>query len=187
MQIRRLVVPVLLAASLPATVVLAQAQSPPSAQPQAKGQDQKQHRRPRLSPEARGRLLDGRMAMIKETLKLNDAQLKLWGPVEQHIRTTAAERQKRREEWMQRRQQGAAPPSLPERLDRMTQRLSKRAERLKAFNDVLKPFYASLNDEQKVLARAMLRRHAAFGGRSFFHRRWAQNGGPGPQQPQQRQ
>ena len=46
----------------------------------------------RLSPEARSRLLDGRMVMIKETLKLNDTQLRLWAPVEQHIRARTADR-----------------------------------------------------------------------------------------------
>lgn len=178
----RLAVPLLLAASLPATAVLAQTQPQPApAQPQAKEQGQRQGPRARLSPEARARLLDGRMAMVKETLKLNDAQLKLWAPVEQNIRSRAAERQERRAEMQQRREQGASPPSITERLDRAAERMSKRAERMKAFSDVFKPFYASLDDEQKALARVMLRRHP-LGGRGGFHRRWAQNRDPGPKQ-----
>jgi hypothetical protein len=176
----RFVVPVLLAASLPATAALAQTQpQPPAAQPQAKAEAQKQGRA-RLSPEARGRLLDGRMAMIKETLKLNDTQLRLWAPVEQNIRGSVAERQKRREEWRQRRQQGgSAAPSLTERLDRASKRMRQRAERLEAFNTVFTPFYTSLNDEQKVLARVVVRE--VRGGRGM-HRRWAQHRAPAPQQ-----
>lgn len=180
-RIPRFFVPVLLAASLPATAVLAQTQSQPPAQPQAKAQGQKQGERARLSPEARARLLDGRMAMIKETLKLNDTQLRLWAPVEQQIRTSSAARQQRREERRQRREQGAAAPSLPDRLDRASQRMTQRAERLKAFNEVFKPFYASLNDEQKAVAGVVLRE--AQGGRGRGHgRRWADHRAPGPQQ-----
>ena len=127
-RIPRFVVPVLLAASLPATAALAQAPPQPQAQPQAKAQEQpRAERRPRLSPEARARLLDGRMAMIKETLKLNEAQLRLWGPVEQRIREDHAAREQRRAERRQRREQGAAAPSLPDRLERASQRMTQRA------------------------------------------------------------
>jgi hypothetical protein len=169
----------LLAASLPATAVLAQTQTQPGAsQPQAKSAQERQ--RPRLSPEARAQLLDGRMAMIRESLKLNDAQSRLWAPVEAQLRADAAERAKLREERRQQRGQGATAPSLslPDRLDRASQRMTQRAERLKAFNAVFKPFYASLSDEQKVLSRIVLR-EARGGG---MHRRWAQHRAPGSQQ-----
>ena len=180
-SVPRFIVPVLLAASLPATAALAQTQpQPPAAQPEAKAQAPEQGPRARLSPEARSRLLDGRMAMIKETLKLNDTQLKLWAPVEQQMRARVADRQKRRQERAEQRQQGAAPPSLPDRLDRAAQRIGERAERLKAFNTVFKPFYASLSDEQKSLARVVLRE--ARGGRHGFHRRWARHDAPAPTQ-----
>jgi hypothetical protein len=91
-----------------------------------------------------------------------------------------ADRQKRRQERAERRQQGAAPPSLPDRLDRAAQRIGERAERLKAFNTVFKPFYASLTDEQKSLARVVLRE--ATGGGHGFHRRWARHDAPPPTQ-----
>jgi len=145
---------VLLATSL-LTAGLAQTQ------PQPEGQ--------RPSPEARARLLDGRMSMVKETLKLSDAQLKLWAPVEQQLRANAAEHEKRREERLKRRQDGAAARALPDRLDRAAQRASRRAERLKAFNDVFKPFYASLSEEQKTLSHIVLR--SVQGGRGFHDRR----------------
>ena len=133
------------------------------------GQTQPRPDGQRASPEVRARLLDGRMAMVKETLKLSDAQLKLWAPVEQQIRANAAEREKRREERLKRRQDGAVARALPDRLDRAAQRASQRAERLKAFNDVFKPFYASLNEEQKALSHIVLR--GVRGGRGFHDRR----------------
>lgn len=153
---------VLLAASFSAAPVLAQTQSPTEGQP------------PRA--EARARLLDGRMAMVKETLRLNEAQLKLWAPVEQQIRTNSAKRQKLREEREQRRQAGPAAPPLPDRIDRAAQRASERAERLKAFNDVFRPFYASLSEEQKALSHIVLR--GVQGGRGL-HRRWTGHRAPG--------
>jgi LTXXQ motif family protein len=167
---RKFVLPALLAASIPATAVLAQTQAP--AQPQD---------RPSLSPEAKARLLDGRFAMIKEALKLNDAQLKLWAPVEQHMRTSFADRQKARAERREKReQQGAQRPALPDRLDRASERMAKRAERMKAFAEVMRPFYASLTDDQKAVANVVLRAGRGDGG--FGGRRWTMNRQPGPEQ-----
>ena len=107
--------------------------------------------------------------MAKTALNLNSDQLKLWAPVEQHLRTTAAEReqrwQARRELREKRRQSGEARqrPSLADRLDRAAERTAKRAERLKAFAEVFKPFYTSLTDEQKAVAGVVLRQVGGFG------------------------
>src|SRR5262249_40184259 len=119
--------PALLAAAIPATVVLAQQAQPQPAEPQKR----EWANRPRLSPDSMKRLqpggLEGRIAEIKEALKLNDAQLKLWAPVEQQLRAGFTARQQAREEFMQRmeqrRQQGGAAErsSLPERLDRISE------------------------------------------------------------------
>jgi hypothetical protein len=54
------------------------------------------------------------------------------------------------------RQQGAPRPALPDRLDRASQRLAKRAEQMKAFAEAFRPFYASLSDDQKALAGVVL-------------------------------
>ena len=126
------------------TAVFAQAQPPP----RAAG----------LSPEVLARLHDGRMAMIKELLKLNEAQLKLWGPVEAQLRTRFAARQKARAERRERFERRAERPSLADRLDRKSQRMAQRAERAKAFAEAFRPFYASLSDEQKAVAGVVLRR-----------------------------
>jgi LTXXQ motif family protein len=166
---KRFVLPALLAVIIPATAVLAQNQPPP----QAKG--------PGLSAEARGRLQDGRFAMIKESLKLNDAQLKLWAPVETHMRASFAERQKARAERREKReQQGAQRPSLPDRLTRASERAAKRAERMKALAEVIRPFYASLSDDQKAVANVVLR--MGRGDRGFGGRRWTMQRSPSSDQ-----
>jgi hypothetical protein len=108
------------------------------------------------------------MAMIKETLKLDTAQLKLWEPVEAQMRARSAARQERRAERRQAREQGDQRPALPDRLDRASEAMAKRAADLKAFADVFRPFYASLSDEQKALADIVF----GHGGRRH-HRRWA--------------
>jgi len=155
----RFVVPALLAMAVPAAAVLAQTQ----------GQPQPPRRGP--SPETMTRLQDGRIAMIKEALKLNEAQLKLWAPVEEQMRATFAERQKSRAERGERRQQGAAEQrSLPDRLDRASQRMAQRAERMKAYAEALRPLYATLTDDQKAVASVVLRPRPGLG--RFHGHRW---------------
>jgi hypothetical protein len=149
-------VPMLLAASLPAALC-AQAQQPPAPA------------HARLSADTIARLQDGRFAMIKESLKLNDAQLKLWSPVEAQMRAAATARAQRREERIKQREQGLATPplSLPDRLELASKRIAERAQRMQALAEAFKPFYASLSEEQKATADVLLRRMR--GG----HGRWA--------------
>jgi LTXXQ motif family protein len=164
----RYVAPALLAAAAIPSIVLAQSAAPQDAQTRSERQVQ----RPQLSPEARARLQEGRFAMIKETLKLNDAQRKLWEPVEAQLRAATAERQKLREERQEARKQNSARPALPERLDRASERMAKRAAQMKAFAQVFKPFYDSLDEEQKAVAGIVLRQARA-GHRGHGHHRWA--------------
>jgi len=163
----RIALPALLvAATIPAIAFAQQAQTEPPGQPQTRSE--RRAERPKLSPQARAALQDGRFAMIREALKLNDAQRKLWEPVEAQMRAAAADRQNRREE---RRAGAAAEPSLPDRLDRASERMAKRAADMKAFAEVFKPFYASLSEEQKAVAGIVVRR-GHFGGHRYGHR-WA--------------
>jgi hypothetical protein len=177
-KMRRVLVPALLAMTIPATAVLAQA--PPQPQEQ-----QKQMRPARPSPETLGRLQDGRIAMMKEALKLNDAQLRLWGPLEQQMRAGYAARQQARQDREQRRQQGAAAPSPADRLDRASQRMTQRAERMQKYAAAFKPFYQSLSDDQKAVARIVLRDRRV-GGRGHG-RRWAMHRAPEAAQPPAKQ
>ncbi len=157
----------LLALAIPATMVVAQqaGQEPAESKKEWKGP----------SPETRARLQEGRIAMAKEALQLNEEQQKLWAPVEEQIRADYAERRKRRAEWRSRKDREKL--TLPERVERRSEkmtkratRLSERAERTKEFAEVLKPFYASLSDQQKEVADVVLRR---FAGGMKGHRRHA--------------
>jgi hypothetical protein len=171
--------PALLAATIPAAAVFAQAQTQP--QPTEPPQQRERPDRPRLSEDARKRLMEGRqegrIAEIKQALKLDDSQLKLWAPVEQQIRAGFTARQQARQAWAERRGDRAAErPPLPERLDRMSQRMTERAQRMQAFAAAFKPFYESLSEEQKAVAGIVLRdMHARGHGHG---RRWAMEHGP---------
>jgi hypothetical protein len=124
------------------------------------------------SAEVRGRLFDGKMAMIREALKLTDAQQKLWAPVEAQLRAARTARLKAFADHKMRPDAGdherLAPP---DRLDRASQRAAARAEHIKALAEAFRPFYASLSDEQKAVATVVFR--PMLRGRGFGGRRWA--------------
>ena len=162
----RFAVPAVLAASIPAAAVLAQTHG----QPPARGP----------SPEMQARLQDGRVAMIREALKLNNDQLKLWAPVEDQLRASFKARQDARAERRERREQGAQRPSLPDRLDRASKRMAERAERMKALAEAVKPLYATLSEDQKAVAAVVLRQ--PFGMGEGHRHRWAMERTPRPEQ-----
>lgn len=195
---KSVVIPALLAAAIPVSWALAQGGPPDGGRgPGARAP----------SPEVMSRLHEGRIAMAKTALKLNEAQLKLWAPVEEQMRASFTARQKtfeeRRKGFEDRRaareqQQGkqaqpeARPrPDMAENLNKLSERMTQRAERMKAFAAAYKPFYESLNEEQKQVAGIVLRRYAGGGpgmghGMRGFHRRWAMEDGPmgGPRSEQ---
>ncbi len=113
------------------------------------------------SPEMMGRMQDGQLAGAKAMLRLTPEQERLWGPVEAQIRASFEERTKLRAEHQAeraaRREAGERGKiGLPERLDKATEMTSKRVERLKAFSSAVKPLYAALSDEQKLVANRVL-------------------------------
>jgi hypothetical protein len=175
-RIPRYLLPALLAATIPATAILAQAPPPQQPEPQQK---RERPDRPRLSPDAMKRLeegrQEGRITEMKQALKLNDAQLKLWAPVEQQLRASFAARQQAHQDFEQRieqrRQQGATPPPLPDMLDRASKRMTERAQHMQAFAGAFKPFYEALSEEQKAVAGIVLR--DIRGGMRGPGRRWA--------------
>lgn len=146
----------------------------------------------RMTPDARARLDEGKLAFAKAALKLSPDQEKLWTPLEAQIRTTfkdreakMAERQKMREERKAEKDAAATTdkkrPDMSERLDKMSQNMTERAERMKAFATSFKPFYAALSDEQKDVLRPLARDlMPGMGGRGGHKGpRWAQGGGWG--------
>lgn len=181
----------LMAATIPATIVLAQ-QATPADQPPAAHKSETQ-RGP--SPETIARLQDGRVAMAKTALKLSPDQETLWAPVEAKIRAGFDERRKARETWQAKREERRADKkaegqdgkkgdklALPERIEKRSERLTARAAKLteqaakaKEFAEVLKPLYASFSEEQKAVAGRVLS-HFGQDGRGPRGNRWAMGG-----------
>jgi len=176
----------LMAATIPATIVLAQ---------QAGGGDQPKteqiEKRRGPSPETLARLEDGRIAMAKAALKLTPDQEKLWTPVEEKLRARFEERRKAREAFEAKREERRAEKgdrkheklALPERIEKRSQKLTERAAKMteraakeKEFAEVLKPFYATLSDEQKEVASHVLGRFGHDGHGPRGHR-WAMDRG----------
>ena len=177
----------LLAASVPATIVVAQ-QADDKDQPKA----ERSESRDKFSPETRAALEDGRIAMAKVALKLTPEQEKLWAPVEEQIRARNAERSKQAEEGRAKREERRADRGdrdelgLPERLERRSQKLTERAARMtdgaaktKEFAETLKPLYASLSEEQKQVAAHVLGRFSGdeWGRHGRHGHRWAMGSG----------
>ena len=203
MKIRKsLIIPALIAAAVPATWAIAQGGPGMPGGMGGMGGFGFGPKRDLPSPEVLGRLEDGRIAMAKTALKLTDEQQKLWAPLEVQLRALSADRRKRMDEMRQdfekrraerqaqqapgTKQDGTAPaqrPSMADAVERMSQNLSQRAERMKAFSAAFKPFYDSLNDEQKEVARIVLRDLRGPEGPGRHHMRrhhWAMGGPMGP-------
>jgi zinc resistance-associated protein len=125
-------------------------------------------------------MTDARLAGIQAGLKLNDEQRRLWGPVEQALRAEMAERAERiaeraerreeraerREERRERRAEGrqagaAVAPrdrvDFMERIERRAERASEQAERLRNMTAAMKPFWASLDEQQRRLLPRLVR------------------------------
>jgi hypothetical protein len=190
-KLSRALVVTLMAATVPATIVLAQQPTPADQQPAA---DKIETRRG-PTPETLARLEDGRIAMAKAALKLSPDQEKLWGPVEANMRASFEERRKAREAWAAKRDERRAAKSenadgdkkaelaLPDRIEKRSERLTKqavklneRAAKVKGFAEVLKPLYASFSEEQKAVAGRVLT-HFGQDGRGPRGPRWAMGGG----------
>ncbi len=119
----------------------------------------------------RDALTDARIAGIQAGLKLNADQQRLWAPVEQAIRAQAAERAERIEQRLERltdrRPQGTRQGErldLMQRLERRAertdvraQRVRRRAETLQSLVAAMRPFWASLDEDQKRLLPRLMR------------------------------
>jgi LTXXQ motif family protein len=125
------------------------------------------------SPEAMQRMHDGEIAGAVAALKMTDDQLKLWAPLEKLIRDQQADQMKQMQEHLATQQSGATPPAplaLPDRLDKMAERVAKHAEQMKALAATFKPFYATLSDAQKEVVGPLLGRlHGGPGGHGGGH------------------
>lgn len=174
----------LMAATIPATIVLAQ-QAPSGDQPAVETSEAR--RGP--SSETMARLQDGRIAFAKAALKLSPDQEKLWVPVEEKMRASFEDRRKQREAWQAKREERRAEKAkreklaLPERIEQRSQRLTERAAKMteraakaKEFAEALKPLYATFSEEQKAVAGRVLS-HFGQDGRGPRGPRWAMHRG----------
>lgn len=143
-----------------------------------------------MSPEARTRLDEGKIAMAKTALKLTAEQEKLWAPLEDQARAfmkvrqdKMVERKKDREERRADKKADGAEkkrPDMAERLAKMSADMTERADRMKAFSTAFSPFYVSLSDEQKEVLRPLMRELAPGMGKGGHKGpRWAHGGGWG--------
>ena len=157
--------------TLTGVAAVAQTAIPPQTQPTLEQAPQAQGdsaRRPRLNQADFDALTDARIAGIQAGLKLNADQQRLWAPVEQAMRAMAAERSRRYEEFRQRREAGQQQRlDLAERLEQQAQRQTANAQRLTELANAVKPFYASLEENQKRLLPVLMRqgREGRRGGR----------------------
>ena len=171
-SLSKIAVLAVLAVTIPAAAVLAQGAGP-GAELGPTG----------VPPETLERLQDGRMAMISESLRLNDAQQKLWMPVETQLRASllgppagacrAARRPRRRPR-----------PTVVVRPPRSRQRARDEAGGAHegALADAFRPFYASLNDEQRAVAAVVLRQGQRERGFGRHGRRWTMHHDHGVEQ-----
>ena len=105
---------------------------------------------------------EARLAAIRAGLTLTDAQQSLWPPVENAIR----EMIQQRDQWRVENSNDAATNDFASRLKRRGQMMSARGNALTKFADAIKPFYDSLNEEQKRRLALLMRTNPGRGDRS---------------------
>lgn len=118
-------------------------------------------------------LADARIAAIQAGLKLTGDQQRLWGPVERALRAQMEERvermeerNERREERAERREDRRAGRAVERRDDRMdymeriehrSAEAAEQAERMRNLAAAMKPFWASLDENQRRLLPRLVR------------------------------
>lgn len=151
------------------TYALAQQSPAPQTPPAAQGQAQPGPRGG-MSQDDFNRLVDARIAAIKAGLKLSADQERLWGPVENAIRTSAAERFSRFDQRLTPEQRDSM--DLMQRLERRSTMMTERAQRLSAVTTALRPLWDTFSADQKRIAPRLLREAVGDDGP-----RWHERGG----------
>lgn len=113
-------------------------------------------------------LVDARVAAIQAGLKLTSDQQRYWPAVEQAIRAMAAERmarfERQREAWASRGGDDDKRPDFMERIERRAQRVTERAEAMKALSAAVRPLWTSLDERQRRLLPVLMRPSFRVGG-----------------------
>jgi hypothetical protein len=129
----------------------------------------------RLSPGDRAAVIDARIAALKAGLELSADQQKLWQPVEAALRKGADQAAQMRQTF----QSQGRPTDPMQRLTRLSEVLSARADWLKSFVQTAQPLYQSLTPEQKARLPLLMGVEAQIGAAPRPGR--GGPGGPGPQ------
>lgn len=170
--------------TLVGAAAIAQTAPPPASAPQNQaGQNQADRSQGDQGRQRRGfdpadfaALTDARLAGIQAGLKLNAEQQRLWAPVEQAMRAMAAQRAERFAQFRSRRDDAQQQrPDLAQRLEQQAQRQTENAQRLTALANAVKPFWASLDDNQKRLL-PILMNQGRDGHRMGRHRGYGRGG-----------
>jgi hypothetical protein len=115
-----------------------------------------------MSADTRARLQDGKLAAAKAALRLTPEQEKLWAPIEEQVRGLYKLRGDRLAKRAERRKDDDEDDARPrrdmsERYEEMASRMKDRSDRMSAFSNAFKPFFASLTDEQKDVIGPVMR------------------------------
>jgi len=103
----------------------------------------------RVDGEYRAALLEATIVAIQNGLKLSDAQKKLWEPVEKAMRDRSAART---EAYKARKNlKEGDPQDFMQSLEFGAARMSEGARHMTAIAEAMKPFWASLDDNQRKL------------------------------------
>jgi hypothetical protein len=102
----------------------------------------------RAMAEARGFMLDARLAGMKAALKLTPDQEKNWAPFEAAVRDAAKARMEEMRA-MHEAMRGAERPSPIDHMNMMADHMAKASADLKAIASAAKPLFDSLDETQK--------------------------------------
>lgn len=168
-------------AMLAGTLAFAQPQPVPPAggdQRQERNESREQRRdewRERRAERAKARL-DERLAKVRADLKLKPEQVSLFDKVESLIKQRSEQSV---QQWaaMREQREKLRHADLMERLDAAAIRQGERAARSKELADAVRPFWATLSDEQKTVLRRSVREAMAEGQERFREMRAWRGGG----------
>jgi hypothetical protein len=99
--------------------------------------------------------IEGRLAFLKTELKITDAQLPQWNTFADAARASATQMNTMMQQGSA-MMQGGTPPGLPQRLELQEKHLAAHLETLRKMKAAMLPLYASLSDEQKRSADALI-------------------------------
>jgi hypothetical protein len=162
-MMKRILVAVLIASSLSASVVALAAEG-----------DQQASRAERMQQWAADRetMLDAKLAGMKVGLGLTADQEKLWAPFESAVKDAAKSRRDAMGEMMRMHAQGERMSPI-DRLEAMSDRLSQGATNVKKIADAAKPLYDILDESQKhkfgMLGRMLMPERSRFAMDMMHH------------------